>query len=270
MICQKFCAVLLHWEFIYVITAFNLSYPITPWRFKLSCMPPNKTYDYLLLPAGISKNASNLNGYYETVVETKFNSSGTHFSNLSKTTFHCCFRSEQDKNCFIHADNVEGKTFVLTVNSLVFQQIGANWNIQCWMKGDLKVFVCYVESLLKISFKNYDCKVHLLYVLPEMLEDSPLVPQKGSFQVVQCNCGAHEWCECLVPVPTAKLSNTLLMYLKIASGGVIFQSPLMSVQPINVDLKPGELRLLEVDNRVVLPIEIPIRILISSEDVLHS
>src|SRR3712207_8101438 len=36
------------------------------------------------------------------------------------------------------------------------------------------------------------------------------------------------------------------------------------------DLKPGELRLLEVDNRVVLPIEITIRILISSEDVLHS
>lgn len=36
------------------------------------------------------------------------------------------------------------------------------------------------------------------------------------------------------------------------------------------DLKPGELRLLEVDNRVVLPMEITIRILISSEDVLHS
>lgn len=36
------------------------------------------------------------------------------------------------------------------------------------------------------------------------------------------------------------------------------------------DLKPGEFRLLEVDNRVVLPIELPIRMLISSEDVLHS
>jgi cytochrome c oxidase subunit 2 len=36
------------------------------------------------------------------------------------------------------------------------------------------------------------------------------------------------------------------------------------------ELKPGELRLLEVDNRVVLPIEMPIRMLISSEDVLHS
>jgi cytochrome c oxidase subunit 2 len=36
------------------------------------------------------------------------------------------------------------------------------------------------------------------------------------------------------------------------------------------ELKPGELRLLEVDNRVVLPIEVPVWILISSEDVLHS
>lgn len=36
------------------------------------------------------------------------------------------------------------------------------------------------------------------------------------------------------------------------------------------DLKPGELRLLEVDNRVVLPMEITIRILVTSEDVLHS
>ncbi|XP_055206071.1 leptin receptor isoform X2 [Gorilla gorilla gorilla] len=237
MICQKFCVVLLHWEFIYVITAFNLSYPITPWRFKLSCMPPNSTYDYFLLPAGLSKNTSNSNGHYETAVEPKFNSSGTYFSNLSKTTFHCCFRSEQDRNCSLCADNIEGKTFVSTVNSLVFQQIGANWNIQCWLKGDLKLFICYVESLFKNPFKNYNYKVHLLYVLPEVLEDSPLVPQKGSFQMVHCNCSVHECCECLVPVPTAKLNDTLLMCLKITSGGVIFQSPLMSVQPINM-VKP--------------------------------
>nr|YP_010869745.1 cytochrome c oxidase subunit II [Cuniculus paca]WGU49254.1 cytochrome c oxidase subunit II [Cuniculus paca] len=36
------------------------------------------------------------------------------------------------------------------------------------------------------------------------------------------------------------------------------------------DLKPGELRLLEVDNRLVLPTETPVRMLVSSEDVLHS
>lgn len=36
------------------------------------------------------------------------------------------------------------------------------------------------------------------------------------------------------------------------------------------DLSPGQTRLLEVDNRIVLPIELTVRILISSEDVLHS
>nr|YP_010758139.1 cytochrome c oxidase subunit II [Macroscelides micus]WEW63449.1 cytochrome c oxidase subunit II [Macroscelides micus] len=36
------------------------------------------------------------------------------------------------------------------------------------------------------------------------------------------------------------------------------------------ELAPGDFRLLEVDNRVVLPMEVPIRVLISSEDVLHS
>nr|XP_012622607.1 leptin receptor isoform X2 [Microcebus murinus] len=239
MICQKFCVVLLHWEFIYVITAFNLSYTITPWRFKLSCMPPNTTYEYFLLPAEVSKNTSSLNGHYDTAVEAKFNSSDIYFSNLSKTTFQCCFWSEQDinKNCTVSADNIEGKTFASTVNFLVIQQIGANWNIQCWMKGDLTLFICYMEPLFKNPFKTYNFKVHLLYILPEVLEDSPLVPQKSSFQIVQCNCSVHECCECLVPVPTTKLNNTLLMYLKISSGGIIFQSPLMSVHPINV-VKP--------------------------------
>ncbi|XP_034874237.1 leptin receptor isoform X2 [Mirounga leonina] len=237
MTCQNFCVALLHWEFIYLTSAFNLAYPITPWRFKLSCMPTNTTYDFLL-PTGISKNTSNLSEHYEAVVKAKLNSSTTYFSNLSsKTTFHCCFWSKEDKNCSVHADNIEGKAFVSTVNSLVFQQIGANWNIQCWMKEDLKLFICYMETLFKNPFKTYDLKVHLLYILPEVLDESPLVPQKGSFQIVQCNCSVHNSCECHVPVPTAKLNHTLLLYLKITSGGINFQSPLMSVQPINV-VKP--------------------------------
>lgn len=41
------------------------------------------------------------------------------------------------------------------------------------------------------------------------------------------------------------------------------------IVPTN-ELALGELRLLEVDNRLVLPVDLPIRMLISSEDVLHS
>nr|YP_010947502.1 cytochrome c oxidase subunit II [Parupeneus barberinus]WGO62615.1 cytochrome c oxidase subunit II [Parupeneus barberinus] len=36
------------------------------------------------------------------------------------------------------------------------------------------------------------------------------------------------------------------------------------------DLEPGQFRLLEVDHRMVIPAESPIRVLISAEDVLHS
>lgn len=36
------------------------------------------------------------------------------------------------------------------------------------------------------------------------------------------------------------------------------------------DLAPGELRLLDVDNRVVLPIHTPIRLLVTANDVIHS
>nr|YP_007374563.1 cytochrome c oxidase subunit II [Boulengerula boulengeri]ACS37004.1 cytochrome c oxidase subunit II [Boulengerula boulengeri] len=36
------------------------------------------------------------------------------------------------------------------------------------------------------------------------------------------------------------------------------------------NLAPGQFRLLEVDNRMVIPMESPIRMLVSAEDVLHS
>nr|YP_010318852.1 cytochrome c oxidase subunit II [Pipa snethlageae]UMB51086.1 cytochrome c oxidase subunit II [Pipa snethlageae] len=36
------------------------------------------------------------------------------------------------------------------------------------------------------------------------------------------------------------------------------------------DLNPGQFRLLEVDNRMVVPMESPTRILVTAEDVLHS
>nr|YP_008145681.1 cytochrome c oxidase subunit II [Onychostoma barbatulum]AGO43940.1 cytochrome c oxidase subunit II [Onychostoma barbatulum] len=45
-----------------------------------------------------------------------------------------------------------------------------------------------------------------------------------------------------------------------------FDAYMMSTQ----DLSPGQFRLLETDHRTVIPVESPIRILVSAEDVLHS
>nr|YP_009408787.1 cytochrome c oxidase subunit II [Eurycea cirrigera]ASK85745.1 cytochrome c oxidase subunit II [Eurycea cirrigera]ASS30847.1 cytochrome c oxidase subunit II [Eurycea cirrigera] len=47
---------------------------------------------------------------------------------------------------------------------------------------------------------------------------------------------------------------------------LVFDSYMVPTQ----DLSPGQFRLLEVDNRMVVPMESPIRMLISAEDVLHS
>nr|AAA31890.1 cytochrome c oxidase subunit II [Macaca fascicularis] len=49
-------------------------------------------------------------------------------------------------------------------------------------------------------------------------------------------------------------------------GGLIFNSYMLPPLFLN----PGDLRLLEVDNRVVLPIEASVRMMITSQDVLHS
>nr|YP_009348660.1 cytochrome c oxidase subunit II [Nocomis biguttatus]BAW88096.1 cytochrome c oxidase subunit II [Nocomis biguttatus] len=45
-----------------------------------------------------------------------------------------------------------------------------------------------------------------------------------------------------------------------------FDSYMISTQ----DLSPGQFRLLETDHRMVVPMESPIRVLVSAEDVLHS
>nr|ACJ43950.1 cytochrome c oxidase subunit 2 [Tylototriton asperrimus] len=47
---------------------------------------------------------------------------------------------------------------------------------------------------------------------------------------------------------------------------LVFDSYMLPTQ----NLTPGQFRLLEVDNRMVVPMESPIRMLISAEDVLHS
>ncbi|KAM4871567.1 leptin receptor isoform 2-T6 [Thomomys bottae] len=237
MICQKLYVIFLHWEFLYMITAFNLTYPVTPQKFKLFCIPPNITNNCILLSDGISKNSSNVIGDYEATDETELNFSGTYISNASNTTLHCYFGSEHDKNCSSGMDNIEGKAVDSTANSSALQQVGTNWNIQCWMKGDLTLFICSMEPLFKNPGKNGDLKVNLSYTLYRVIDELPVVPQTDSFQTVLCSCLAKECWECHVPVPTAKLNSTLLMYLKIASSERIFQSPLMSVQPINI-VKP--------------------------------
>lgn len=50
------------------------------------------------------------------------------------------------------------------------------------------------------------------------------------------------------------------------SGEIAFDSYIIPT----ADLLPGQLRLLEVDNRIITPINVPVRVLVTAEDVLHS
>ena len=62
------------------------------------------------------------------------------------------------------------------------------------------------------------------------------------------------------------LKNSLLDSLLVKVINVVFDSRLVD----EADLEYGQLRLLEVDNRLILPLEVSIRVLITSYDVLHS
>ncbi len=52
-------------------------------------------------------------------------------------------------------------------------------------------------------------------------------------------------------------------------GGEGRGEKLMDIIPIS-DLKEGEQRLLEVDNRAKVPVQTEVRLLVTGEDVLHS
>ncbi|XP_006879899.1 PREDICTED: leptin receptor-like [Elephantulus edwardii] len=220
-------------KLIYAVTALNLPYPILFWRLKTSCMLPNTSYYLLSSSERMSENTSSLNGHYKPVVEATVNSSATYFSNLSSQTIsHCCFWSEKHKNC---SEQAVEETFFSVVSFLPFRERGIKWKIQYWMKKDLELFICYIG--LVNFFKTDDLKVHALYVISEILDDLSLPPPKSNFTTVQCICGIVQCCDCRIPVSTSNLNSTYHMLLEITAGGVIFQSPPISFQPIN-NFKP--------------------------------
>lgn len=90
----------------------------------------------------------------------------------------------------------------------------------------------------------------------------------------------------LIAIPSFKLLYSLdeivkpAVTLKVKGNQWFWSYEISDIEGLDVsfdsytksddDLLPGELRLLDVDNRVLLPIKTPIRLLITAEDVLHS
>ncbi|XP_020848826.1 leptin receptor [Phascolarctos cinereus] len=235
---QKLFVALLQWDFIRMIIAYDMAYQIPPWTFMLSCLPPNKTADFHW-PSGFSKNISVFSGDDQTA-DTTFNSRDSQASEFaSKESFYCCLWSEHDKNPSMCSNSIERKAFVSPlIFSQPLQQRGVSWSIECWVRGDLKILMCNLESLFKNSSKTSEFQARLSYVLSEASQqDSAMVSQKSNFQVVQCNCSQSKDCLCHVPMPIAKLSSISLIFLEITNGTIFLQSPMMSVKPINI-VKP--------------------------------
>lgn len=55
---------------------------------------------------------------------------------------------------------------------------------------------------------------------------------KGTVMVAQCDCSEYDKCECCVP--SLRLNNTYIMWLKMMIGVTPLWSPLMSVKPIDI------------------------------------
>jgi cytochrome c oxidase subunit 2 len=74
------------------------------------------------------------------------------------------------------------------------------------------------------------------------------------------------------PVPSRRTHNTVLgrqwywSYEYPDNGGFTFDAYMIADE----DLQEGQLRLFDVDNRVVLPVETDVRLLTTASDVLHS
>jgi cytochrome c oxidase subunit 2 len=89
----------------------------------------------------------------------------------------------------------------------------------------------------------------LLYSMEEFIEPTLTV-----------KCTGHQWYWCY------EYSNCKKSEIAEHIDGVKFESYMIPTE----DLEEGNLRLLEVDNRIVLPVNTHIRVLVTAADVLHS
>ncbi|XP_039770621.1 leptin receptor [Ornithorhynchus anatinus] len=234
----RLLAVLLQWDFIQLLVARDTTFQIPPWSFTWSCVAPDQTSEFPVAVEG-SWSGRRLTGD-QGAMEARSNWSDASLLLLeSKESLRCCLWSSQQKNRSLPGDGLEEKSCISSpVPTSALQPTVASWNILCWTKGDLKTFICHLTTFSKISFKSYDFRLRLLYVMSELPpEDSSMMPQKDSFKVIPCNCRVPEGCECEIPLPATKLNCTHILYLEILNEVTSLQSPIMATQPINV-VKP--------------------------------
>ncbi|XP_067893397.1 leptin receptor isoform X2 [Heterodontus francisci] len=123
--------------------------------------------------------------------------------------FSCCLWKEADMHC---------PTQFITEQSI-------KMNIKCWTAGDLTLLVCNLKpSDWKISkFVKY--RMHHLDVLS-------FDQKEGNLSMYVSNCMQHHIIKCIIS--SIDLNHKYFMWIELITNSGIFQTPLMSVTPINV------------------------------------
>ncbi|EMP32370.1 Leptin receptor [Chelonia mydas] len=220
-------------DFIRMAVAHCMVHQIPASSFMLPCPSPNET-SVIPLTTGVVASSPGLHGEHGTAETNSL-------VLVAEESFLCCLWSETHANCSSYTAGMETKKFTFSeISSLTPQQTDLSWNILCWTKGDLELFVCILKLSNKKSYLNGEVKINLSYVLSELsLEDMSTDSLKGNFMVTPCDCNGSDKYEC--HISSLKLNYTYITWLNIINGVTLLQSPLMSVRPINIAAGAGKL-----------------------------
>ncbi|NXE09352.1 LEPR protein, partial [Lophotis ruficrista] len=214
-------------DFLQMAVAHCVVHQIPPRNFTLPCVLLNETF---LSPfsAGVVESWSGLrrqHGAPETKPPLPVN----------EESFLCCLWSGNNMDCSLYRASMQARNLIPSEISVsASQEIDSNWNIECWVKGKLDLLVCSLQ-FLKLHLRA-DLKVNLLYAVSELsLGDVSTSSLQGTVAVAQCDCSEYDKCECCVPSP--RLNDTYIMWLKGTVGVTALWSPLMSARPIDI-VKP--------------------------------
>ncbi|KAM6066616.1 leptin receptor [Chlamydotis macqueenii] len=214
-------------DFLQMAVAHCMVHQIPPRNFTLPCVLLNETF---LSPfsSGVVESWSGLrrqHGACETKPPLPAN----------EESFLCCLWSDNNMDCSLYRASMQARNLIPSeVGVSASQEIDSNWNIECWIKGKLDLLVCSLQFLKLHS--RADLKVNLLYAVSELsLGDVSTSSLQGTVMVAQCDCSEYDKCECCVPSP--RLNDTYIMWLKVTVGVTPLWSPLMSAKPIDI-VKP--------------------------------
>ncbi|NWY03003.1 LEPR protein, partial [Nothoprocta ornata] len=214
-------------DFLHMAVAHCMVYQIPPRNFSLPCVLLNET---LLSPLS-ARTVTGWAGFNPERGAAEANSPWV----MTEESFLCCLWSDNNIDCSLYRASMHAKMFTPSESStLASQETGSNWNVECWIKGELDLLVCGLR-FLKL-YVRADLKVNLLYAVSELsLGEMSTSSLKGSVMAAPCDCSEYDKCECCVP--SLRLNCTYVLWLQVTIGVTPLWSPLMSVEPINI-VKP--------------------------------